>query len=110
LKFTNNSNTLWRIVLAVIANLKPVPLGKVREQVDLIGNKDGNNRVFILPEKAIHNPPYSRIKIYFDTRRLQDTEYIAEESAGPGTGFDKITFTYFSPKFSSSIFADYLAL
>ena len=97
--------------MAVVARVRSAALVNVREQIPLVGTKDGVNRVFILPsgEKAVHTPGSGPVlKVYFDTRRLQDTEMSISESGGVGTGFDTVTVTAFAPKAISSIFADYL--
>lgn len=99
--------------MAVVARLRSIAASKFREQVTLLGDKNGVNRTYTLPpgEKAVHNPANGlRVKVYFDTRRLQDSEYVVEESGGVGTGFDQITTTAFAPRSNSSLFADYIAI
>jgi len=96
--------------VAVVVRKRAVAQSQIREQIPLVGIKDGSNRVFTLPEKAIHTPGTGPVvKVYFDTRRLQTNEMSVEESAGIGTGFDTIRVTAFAPKAISSLFADYVA-
>lgn len=76
------------------------------------GTLDGVNREFTIPngEKAIHNPAGGiKLKPYHNTRRLQASEFIAQESGGPGTGYDRVVLTAFAPPSTSRIFIDFVA-
>lgn len=85
-----------------------VPLLRVRENVALIGNYDGINRTFYLPEPAIHDPPRSQVKVYHGGRRLSETEYDIRESV-PGNGYDLVYILCFTPQQTSRLRADYIA-
>lgn len=76
------------------------------------GSLDGSNRVFTIPdgEKAVHNPSGGvKMKPYHNTRRFQDNEFVAEESGGAGTGYDRIVILSFAPPPTSRIFLDFVA-
>ena len=76
------------------------------------GSLDGLNRVFTIPggEKAVHNPSGGiKMKPYHNTRRFQDNEFVAEESGGAGTGYDRIVIVAFAPPPTSRIFLDFVA-
>ncbi len=93
--------------------LQPVTSGPVafRDHVLLDGDLNGVNRVFMIPggEKAVHYPDGGiKVKPYHNTRRLQDVEFVAEESAGAGTGYDRIILL-FAPPPTSRIFLDFVA-
>ena len=87
-------------------------LEAVRDHAVLVGALDGVNRDFLIPdgEKAVHSQVSgSRIKLYHNSRRLQESEFEVLESGGAGTGFDLIRLTAFAPKPNSILFADYIA-
>lgn len=77
----------------------------------LSGIQDGENRVFTLPEKALHGTYAGgepRIRIYHNGRRLSETDdFTVSESGGPGTGYDTVTFVSFAPSALSVLMADY---
>lgn len=86
-----------------------------RTNIPLIGIKDGNNRVFTTPEK-FRNIGGRTIQVYHNGRRLvlggaipASGDFYASESV-PGTGYDTITLTTFSPVSRSTLYADYLAI
>jgi hypothetical protein len=82
-----------------------VDSANIREGVLLTGAYNGRNRVFFLPEAAVHEPPTSIIKLYHGGRRLQPIEYAAIESF-PGSGYDRVCII-FAPQTTSQIYADY---
>jgi hypothetical protein len=77
----------------------------VRENRALVGDCDGVNRVFLLPEVAIQDPPQRQVKVYHGGRRLQVTEYQVKESV-PGGGYDTVELV-FAPRSVSRLVADY---
>ena len=85
-----------------------------RQNVSLIGDKDSNNREFIVPapDKFINGTLGAnefRILIRHNGKGLvQGVDYIISESAGVGTGFDTITLISFSPNPESTLIADYI--
>lgn len=98
--------------MAVNIRRRTVAAANWRDQVLMAGLLDGSNRVFTLPggEKAEHNSLGGiKMKPYHNTRRLQDTEFDAEESAGVGTGYDRIVLKAFAPPSTSRIFLDFVA-
>jgi hypothetical protein len=83
----------------------------VRENVMLLGVRDGVNRIFMTPEKFIEGTylgsTYS-IRIRHNGRGLDpDLDYDLSESGGAGTGYDTIFFKSFTPSLFNSILADY---
>jgi len=91
----------------------PVTLDYVfRQGVQLIGVTNAANRIFTTPDRFI-NGMYSgnlfRIQVRHNGRTLkQDSEYIVQESAGPGTGYDTVIITSFSPAARSQLMCDYV--
>lgn len=84
----------------------------IRDQAELEGVCDGVNRNFLIPngERAVHsNSGGIKIKVYHNSRRLQESEFEVLESGGAGTGYDTIRLTAFAPPRSSVLFADYIA-
>jgi hypothetical protein len=83
-----------------------------REQVALIGLKDGSNRTFYTPEKFLNGSFVTgdqfHIKISHNGKGLyENIDYTIGESSGPGTGYDTINLISFSPTSSSLLFATY---
>lgn len=82
-----------------------------RDEIPLIGMKNGTNRVFFTPEKFIngaHSGNTFHIEIKHNGKSLYEgTDYTIAESGGPGTGFDTINFHQFSPSPKSTLFAWY---
>lgn len=82
----------------------------IRDQINLLGLQNGMNRTFYTPEifiNSIYNSNLMTISIFHNGRKLAEgLDYSLSESAGPGTGFNTIIFT-FSPISSSTLRADY---
>ena len=98
--------------MAVSIGRRAVAEGKVRDQVLMDGALDGSNRLYTIPdgEKAIHNPSGGiKMRPYHNTRRFQDNEFVAQESGGAGTGYDRIVVLAFAPPPTSRIFLDFVA-
>lgn len=86
-----------------------------RTNVLLIGVKDGINRTFTTPDK-FRNIGGRTIQVYHNGRRLVlggvspiSGDFYVSESV-PGTGYDTVTLTTFSPVNRSLLYADYLAI
>lgn len=84
----------------------------VRENIPLLGVRNGVNRVFMTPEKFINGSymgsEYS-IHIRHNGRGLDPyLDYEISESGGIGTGYDTIFFKSFTPSAFNSILADYV--
>ena len=64
-----------------------------KEDIELVGNIDGVNTVFILPSPDtffVQNSTY-RIIVYLNgVKQLLNDDYFVSESGGSGTGFDTI--------------------
>ena len=98
--------------MAVSIRRRAVAEGNVRDHVLMDGALDGSNRLYTIPngEKAVHNPSGGvKMKPYHNTRRFQDNEFVAVESGGAGTGYDKILILAFAPPPTSKIFLDFVA-
>ena len=83
----------------------------IRENISLIGVKNGINRTFMTPDKFIEGTylgsTYS-IMIRHNGRGLApDIDYDLIESGGLGTGYDTIFFKSFVPTQFSNLLADY---
>jgi hypothetical protein len=92
--------------------------GLVRVGVELVGPKNGANRIFrTTPDFFVHDPSGSgkTIELYHNGRLLVQTDtynpglgdYVVEESGGVGTGFDTVNLLTFSPIERSSLVASY---
>lgn len=83
----------------------------VRENVPLLGVRNGINRTFMTPDKFIngtYNGSEYSIRIRHNGRGLDpDLDYDISESGGLGTGYDTIFFKSFTPSLFNSILADY---
>ncbi len=84
----------------------------IRENITLLGVRNGINRSFMTPEKFINGTymgsEYS-IHIRHNGRGLDpNLDYDISESGGPGTGYDTIFFKSFTPSVFNSILADYV--
>lgn len=90
----------------------------VRVGVELVGPKDGSNRVFrTTPDFFDHDLSGTghTIEVFHNGRRLVQTDtphpglgdYFVEESGGVGTGFDTINLLTFAPVEESSLLANY---
>lgn len=65
-----------------------------RVRRDLIGTKNGVNKVFTTPEKFSRNGGYEECLLWNGVVQAEGaaSDYEASESGGLGTGFDTITF------------------
>jgi hypothetical protein len=82
-------------------------IGNDKFQIDLIGDKNGVNLVYTLPDKF--EP--SALRIYLNgvrqMRRNGSCDYSIAESGGAGTGFDTVAFVDRPPRADDNLFADY---
>lgn len=83
-----------------------------KQHVELIGTKDGSNRIFTVPDKFINGPFGNndfRILVRHNGRVLiAGCDFTMTESGGPGTGYDTLTFITFVPNSQSELYADYV--
>lgn len=82
-----------------------------RDQIDLIGPRDGSNRVFYTPDKFL-NGTYDgdilKIRVSHNGHEmLQGTDYVIEESV-LGGGYDIVRFISIVPNLRSVLKADYM--
>lgn len=82
-----------------------------RDEIPLIGMKNGTNRVFFTPDKFI-NGLYSGNTFHIEVKHngkaiYENIDYTIGESGGPGTGYDTITIHQFSPLAKSTLLSWY---
>jgi hypothetical protein len=94
--------------LAVTVRRRDPLAERIRENILLTGTYDSSNRLFSLPEPAVHDPPNRQVMVRHGTRTLQPNEYQVEESS-PGSGLNRVRVLVFSPHQTSRLYADYLA-
>lgn len=85
----------------------PTVDSRMRYGIDLLGPKDGVNKVFTTPEEFSSGT----IRVYFDGVRMReavDSDYVASESGGPGSGYDTVTFVAAAPRADENMLADYM--
>lgn len=83
-----------------------------REEIPLIGAKNGTNRTFMTPEKFI-NGVYSGNNFHIHVKHngkdlYEGIDYVVSESGGIGTGYDMVTLKSFSPNSHSLLICDYM--
>lgn len=85
-----------------------------REEIGLIGLRDGINRTFFTPEKFINGSYHSNvfhIEVHHNGRELyENIDYTIGESGGPATGYDTINFVSLTPSPQSLLFANYYVI
>ena len=83
----------------------------LHQNIDLIGIKDGVNRIFMTPDFFINGLFDSNefsVEIRHNGQTLvEDINYILSESGGVGTGYDTITLN-FAPIDGDTLVADYV--
>lgn len=83
-----------------------------RQEIDLIGVKNGTNRTFFTPEKFINGLYYGNnfhIDVSHNGKRLfEGIDYRVAESSGAGTGYDMIVFIAFTPISRSVLKSNYV--
>jgi hypothetical protein len=88
-----------------------IAVGRYRTGQWLIGIKDGVNTTYTTPglEKFTHNLPFLSIQVYYNgVRQTLLDDYSISESAGPGTGYDTVTFLEIAPKANDKLLVDYV--
>jgi len=83
-----------------------------KDQIALIGAKNGVNRTFYTPDKFI-NGAYAGNNFHIQVKHngkdeYEGIDYRIDESGGPGTGYDMITFISKTPNAHSIIYASYV--
>lgn len=76
------------------------------------GALDGVNLIFTTASKFVHESPGRSVKVFLNGVRQSlgaGCDYTVAESGGPGTGFDRIVFTY-PPIASDVLLVDYWLL
>lgn len=83
-----------------------------RDEIPLIGLKDGFNRSFYTPEKFINGSYFGNtfhIEVSHNGKKIFDgIDYTLSESGGLGTGYDTINFVSFVPVARSVLKANYV--
>lgn len=82
-----------------------------RQEIPLIGTKDGTNRIFLTPEVflyGVYEGNIFHIDVSHNGKRVfEGIDYKVIESSGVGTGYDGIQFTTFIPVSRSVLMANY---
>jgi len=86
-----------------------------RDEIPLIGVKNGTNRTFYTPEKFLNGTfptgDHFHIAVKHNGKDLYESiDYTIGESGGPGTGYDVINLISFTPNPHSLLYADYVVL
>lgn len=64
-----------------------------REDIQLIGNVNGINTIYTIPDGIfLYNSKYTIIAYLNGVKQALSDDYFISESGGPGTGYDTITF------------------
>jgi hypothetical protein len=79
----------------------------MRFGVELLGTRDGSNRVFTTPEKFVVNTICVHIN-GVRKREAADCDYTVSEGGGVGAGYDTITFTAVAPWTDENVIADFI--
>lgn len=95
----------WNGSEGVLEISSALTVDEVKYEQDLIGTKDGSNRIFTTPDYFLPDT----IRVYRNGDRQDDGDYVLSESGGVGTGYDTITFGPENPPLSNEkLFADYV--
>lgn len=83
-----------------------------REEISLIGAKDGVNRTFYTPDKFLNGTfttgDHFHIHVKHNGKDLYESvDYTIGESGGPGTGYDMINLISFTPATTSLLYSTY---
>jgi hypothetical protein len=83
-----------------------------KQGIGLIGTKNGVNKVFTTPDLFlngnIENNTFRITIRHNGVIQEQGIDFVVSEGAGPGTGFNTITFITFSPTTDSTLLANYV--
>lgn len=82
------------------------------EEVNMLGTKNGVNRVFTASDKFLNglftDGSFFHIHVKHNGKDLyENIDYTISESGGPGTGYDTINLTAFAPKKKDQLRATY---
>lgn len=115
----NDENKTWLESIGITKGLEVTGTGTsvlnfaFKQDIMLIGTKDGSNRIFTTPENfiqgALGNNEFA-IQVNLNSRILiDDLHYIATESGGAGAGFDTVTFiSNIKPKIKDELLVNYV--
>jgi hypothetical protein len=83
-----------------------------KEEISLIGTKDGSNKTFYTPDKFINGLFITgdtfHIHVKHNGRDLyENIDYTISESSGAGSGYDTINLISLTPIVNSQLFATY---
>lgn len=83
-----------------------------REEISLIGLRDGSNRTFYTPDKFLNGIFTTGDKFHINIKHngkdlYESIDYTIGESSGPGTGYDTINLISLTPNSHSLLFATY---
>jgi hypothetical protein len=83
-----------------------------REEIALIGLRNGTNRTFYTPDKFLNGNFTTGDKFHIHIKHngkdlYESIDYTIGESGGPGTGYDTINFISLTPTAHSLLFATY---
>lgn len=83
-----------------------------REEISLIGLRDGVNRMFFTPDKFLNGFVSSGDQFHINVKHngkdlYEGIDYTISESSGPGTGYDTINMISITPNTHSLLFANY---
>jgi hypothetical protein len=84
-----------------------------KQNIELLGVKDGSNRVYTTPDKFMNGPfgnNFFKILVRHNGRTLVEAaDYYLVESGGAGSGYDTIVLN-FAPASLSVLYGDYVVL
>ncbi len=83
-----------------------------REEVQLIGLRNGSNRTFFTPDKFLNGLFVTGDRFHIQVKHngkdlYEGMDYTISESSGPGTGYDTINLVSITPNAHSILFARY---
>lgn len=112
----NECHKTWLQSIGITKGLEVTGTGSIPflfiQGVELIGVKNGTNRVFTTPDDFINGSFGGndfRVLLRHNGRVLvPDLDFVVSESGGVGTGFDTITLLTFAPNKKSELYADYV--
>lgn len=92
-------------------------LGIEKRGRELIGVRNGVNRIFMTPDLFIHGEG-DTIELFYNGWRMEQTtafdsvrgDYFVSEGGGPGSGFDTVTVMTFAPIERSRFVGNYTAV
>lgn len=83
--------------------------GKMRWDKDLVGSKNGLNKVFTTPDPYFVQDGEQIIRVVLNGQRFSSPDdFVASESGGVGTGYDTVTLVAVAPVPTDELTADYM--